>query len=215
MDRAPVPTIACTSQDKYLRLLFLEQDNLNVILRAIYTIHRQHSGRTTYDHFRLAVTDEIKQWADHHIFHDASDGCNALEALEYYNRRFIRTYDPSRSDRTHEHILEGGDPQPDVDVMRRRRRGGMTDGELRPEDYGRLDLFNDKQIFASAHSQRRGRGNKGINNPHILGAQRRHYERDNAEGLRLYMDQEGHRPHGYDMRGLTSGTYGEQVTYRR
>lgn len=161
--------------------LFLTDVNIKFIvsnvvkLRHEYSVDKKMPMRTLANHLK----SQMRDWTRKRQLNDAAASDNPIETLDYYNKQFIRDMHP----------LYKHDPfnthEPDVNVIRDPIYGKKHD-QLYTEDIRNLDVWDNNDIYVDDRSTRRTWGNKGLNNPHIIGAHRRHYERDIDEGLQAH-----------------------------
>ncbi len=127
-----------------------------------------------------------------------------METIDYYNKEFIKDVHPLYNK---PYIHKIGDLTPDINVIRAKPFGKKI-SNMQAEDFKYADVWEEHPVYVDDYNQRRTHGNKGINQPHIVGAHKRHYEMDNSEGLSLH-EKGPDRTWGYNNKELysTTGNY--------
>lgn len=168
--------------------LFIDDDNINHIWSNLNSIYLRY-GKPKIT--RQTAKQLLIDYAKEHQFLDHSVGNNQRETLSYYNKHFTKyTVMPKIPYNVPDH-------NPMIEKI-----NGKLFADFSPEDYGRLDVWQADPIYADKYNTRKHRGNKGMNNPHIIGAHKRHYA-NTDDGLRDH-EKGPSRTHGYNMSSIYS-----------
>lgn len=182
-------------------VLFIEEENIKFVARNIHNLKRRHGTTQSAEETLSEVTSRMKQFIeDHDMSRDSSIIGNQLESLDYFNKYFTRTMDPGRGPYLH----RVGDMQPDDNPFRAKPFGKKIE-HFQVEDYRNADVWEPNHVFQDSYATRQHSGMSGMNNPHIIGAHRRHYDRNNSEGLSIH-EKGSDRTWGYDMVDLYDAT---------
>ncbi len=152
--------------------LFLSRSNIDLMYRNFEAVCRRH-GMETLCKTRDEIRTEMSVWALTDT--DVAVFYSPDLTVDYMNKKFTQTLfdmDPTRIDKNMSNYLA--------------------------DDMKNLDLWTENHTFTDATRQKTKL--KGISNPHVVGAHRRHYSRDDG-GLRSH-EKGPTRTRGYDMSGL-------------
>ena len=105
-------------------------------------------------------------------FDDYSSAGEYLETIEYINRSFINSYNVSNIN-----MFKETERTSDWNPFKEVRNGKLPRYET-VDDIRNIDAWSDNTLMIDGRMSRRGKGVKGLNNPHLVGAHKRHYERD-------------------------------------
>jgi hypothetical protein len=121
--------------------------------------------------------------------------------VEYFNSKFLQSMHPLNGEQNNNisesDIIKGAnlqqsinklgdlsDPQPDINVFKYKYNGKKKMSELMPEDYGKLDLWEDNNVYLDEENRRIYSSVYGVNNKNLVAHHKRNYDRENIEGLR-------------------------------
>ncbi len=157
---------------------FLSENHVNYVFRRITTIFAQN-GRRARNVNDIRAQMEIWVLKEH----DTSVRGDIYETVDFMNNEFINF--------VVRHNKVTANPMRD-------KIYGKKMSEYMPEDYRNMDVWSSGQQFTNASHQKTKM--RGINNPHIIGAHRRHYD-NTDEGIRHY-EQQSLVPKRYNMSEL-------------
>ncbi len=162
--------------------LFLSERNTLIVYKKINTQLREY-GRD-----KITIEDikaQMENWALNYT--DIAVSEDITETVDYMNDNFIKF------------VTEDLEASTNIDEVRfnpmRDNYFGKKNSDYMPEDYRNMDVWRDNSVFTDVRFQRPAV--KGIMNPHVIGAHRRHYDSVD-EGLRPH-EKGLNRTYGYDM----------------
>ena len=199
------------SQIIQIRRLFMDEKNVQHIISSMAALTRRY-GKRISPSFSSDIRKKMADFAKG--INDLSQENRVLEALDFYNKEFVGQNHPLANkhlDYDEPKPLHNPFKEPYVWPSDQEQMGEhMYMDEIR-----NLDLWVDNSTFADANSTRyfRGESRKGLNNPHIRGAHKRHYDREDANDTYFNDDYRNPRPSGYDNTELyaTTGSYDWEV----
>lgn len=162
--------------------LFLNPTNIKFLISNMRQLH------TRYGIPNLNLTEQqMHEYINNYDFTDESVAGNKLVTLSYYNKKFVDTYHPI--------TISDDNTTPDVNYFKIKPFNKPV-SQWHVEDYRCADLWSDQaETYVDKSIKQRTRL-RGLNNPHILGSHKRHYEHDISETLTAH-EVGPTRPHGY------------------
>lgn len=177
----PYDIKSTNNMNKYdVKSLFMSPANVKKLCIEIHKRRELYGVNATYNETVGFVRNKVRQFIKRE-FRDCSSSANQHETLSYYNYQFIKLY----AENTKPYIHRVGDLVPDENPFKLKPYGKSID-RMNPIDYHVADVWQENPVFMDAYNSRQFTGIKGMRNPHIIGAHKRHYYRDNTEGLRLH-----------------------------
>lgn len=180
--------------------LFLDPINIQFVTERIVALRKQYgtAKKMPIKLLTLEVEAQMREWVNLHRLADSSVSGNQVETLDYYNKDFVKEMHPLYSVG---YIPRTGDLTPDVNVMRLKQYGKREE-DMYVDDIRNLDVWTEDAVYLDDYNTRKTWGNKGINQPHIVGVHKRTYDRVSTDGLSTNGEKGPERNRGYNNDAL-------------
>jgi len=202
-----------------VRERLLSMDNIDNLTQRIYTKVRSEGDVVDIRIVRNIVAKQLIKYVNSIPDYASRDQYSLVidNANDVFVRKFptslVNKYvdindehqstDVTINNTKHDEFYKNEHMRLDWNPMRVPRNGKYTSIET-PDDIRNIDAWSPNAINVDDRTRRTNTGVKGLNNPYIVGAHKRHYERDITEGFRTVRELEPTKNRGYNNHFLYS-----------